>query len=1103
MKLRIFPDLFLPKLSVFIILGISCFSRLYSSNEGIDHTNLLFRYLTLEDGLPNNKVNAVSMDKDGFMWFGTNDGVCRYDGLNIKDYTLYHLSRNQVRTSQISVIKNDSRGNLLIGAYSLFRYNSITDRIERCDSLENLDITGRVFAIEEGKNGKIWIGAENGLFSYNPLNDSLKSYSVQDGEKFTIISLLYDNDKLWLGTRNSGLVIFDIRSETFSLSKIAISTNLKDQINCLYKDKKNIIWAGTQDDGIFKFSLTDSSLIHIYPDPQNTLSYRIRKIISDKYGNIWVGSRLGVFLQKPGTDSLILIKQVDPLPTRSRSNSIYDIFIDRNEIMWLGTFSFGVSYTDFKRKPFHVYNISDEETLFFARMINCFVDSDDNNTWIGTEESGLFLFNKSTSKFKQFKHEPKIRNSLSGVNVKALARESNGNLWIGYYSSGLDYFEVNTGQIVHYNSEKDSINSIAGNSIRALLLDNLENLWIATNKGVDYIKKGSHEIQHYNLNFEVLLLYKDNKNQIWAGTSGRGIYRFNGETKIFEKVYPQYFSTTIKAILVDSHNNLWVGTNTGLSFIDSKTDSLIYSGINKGLPTNAILDILEDNSQNLWVSTSAGLIKCEGAVLSPQSFVIKRFSVSDGLQGELFREFAFYKNKKGEFYLGAAQGFNIFIPDSIKSNPYPPVLAFTQLKIFNQTVQIGEKIKGITVLKKAINKTKLLTLSYKHSPVSIEFAALHYSNPANNKYRFRLLPLEKEWNYSSGIRDFAIYSNLTGGDYTLVVEAANSDGLWNSESKIMKIRVLPPFWKTWWFIFIVIIILTASLLLYYFSRITLLRRYSAELEKKVEDRTHKLKESLDQVLEKQKFIEEQTKVLEQQKDQLQELNSTKDKFFSIIAHDLRSPFQSLLGLSEMLLGEINQDTNTQEKSYAKAIYDSSHNIFALVENLLTWSRLQTNKMTLVPEQIFVSTIIENIISLLQPNLVQKNITVETEFKTVKRGYADRNMVDMVIRNLVSNAIKFTPENGKIHISLSDNMNDLQIEIRDNGIGISNDDQEKLFRLDSNYSTNGTNGEKGTGLGLIICKEFIERNNGTIWIKSHPGEGSSFFVTIPIQTKTKQ
>ena len=771
--------------------------------------------------------------------------------------------------------------------------------------------------------------------------------------------------------------------------------------------------------------------------------------------------------------------------------------------MWLGTFSFGVSYTDFKRKPFHVYNLSDEETLFFARMINCFVDCDDNNIWIGTEESGLFLFNKNTLKFRQFKPEPEIRNSLSGVNVKALARESNGNLWIGYYSSGIDYLEVNTGQIVHYNSEKNSINSIASNSVRALLLDNSENLWIGTDRGIDNIKKDGHEIQHYNLNFEVLILYKDNKNQIWAGTSGKGIYRFNAETKVFEKVYPQYFSTTIKAILVDSHNNLWVGTNKGLSFIDSKTDSLIYSGINKGLPTNAILDILVDNSHNLWVSTGAGLIKCEGAVSSPQSFIIKKFSASDGLQGEHFREFASYKNQKGEFYLGGAQGFNIFMPDSIKSNPYPPVLAFTQLKIFNQNVQIGEKIKGRTVLEKAINKTKLLTLSYKHSPVSIEFAALHYSDPANNKYRFRLLPLEKEWNYSTGIRNFATYSNLPGGDYTFNVEAANSDGLWNSEPMMMKFRVLPPFWKTWWFICIVITILTASLLLYYFSRITLLRRYSAELEKKVEDRTRKLKESLDQVLEKQKYIEEQTKVLEQQKDQLQELNSTKDKFFSIIAHDLRSPFQSLLGLSEMLLGEINENTSAEENSYVKAIYDSSHNIFALVENLLTWSRMQTNKLTLVPGQIYVSSIIENIISLLQPNLVQKHITVETELKTAKSGYADKNMVEMVIRNLVSNAIKFTSENGKIHISLTDNINNLQIEIHDNGIGISKDDQEKLFRIDSNYSTKGTNGESGTGLGLIICKEFIERNNGTIWIKSHPGEGSSFFFTIPIQTKTKQ
>jgi ligand-binding sensor domain-containing protein/signal transduction histidine kinase len=1037
------------------------------------------------------------MDKDGFMWFGTNDGICRYDGLNFKYYALDHLSGNQARTSQISVIKNDSKGNLLIGTYSLFRYNFTMDRIEQCDTTGGIEQTGRVYAIEEGKNGQIWIGSEKGLFSYNSITDSLTSYPFQRDRNFIIISLLYDDGKLWFGTRNDGLLVFDIKSKVYStVAKFRMSTEVKDLVNCLYKDKKNVIWAGTQDNGIFKFNPMDSSLIHVYPDVKNNLSYRVRKIINDKYGNIWVGCRLGIFLQKAGTDSLILLKQIDPLPSNSRSNSIYDIFIDRNELMWAGTFSFGVSYTDFKRKPFHLYNLSSEETLFFAKMINCFTDCDDENIWVGTEENGLFCFNWNTLKFRQYKPEPDNKNSLAGVNVKALARESNGNLWIGYYSSGLDYLNLKTSQITHFTTQKNSNSSIVSNAIRSLLLDDKENLWIGTDKGIDLLKKGSQTFQHHDLNSEVLILYEDMKNQIWAGTSGNGMYRLNKESRVFEKTYSEYFTTTIKAIHVDSNNNIWVGTNKGLYFVDSRTDSLIYSGINKGLPSNAILDILEDDSQNLWVSTGAGLIKCEGAVLTPQSFSIKQFSINDGLQDKHFREFASYKNRKGEFYLGGVQGFNIFTPDSIKINPYPPKIAFTQLKIFNQNVEIGEKIKGKTVLEKAINETKLLTLSYKHSSFSIEFAALHFSNPDNNKYKFRLLPLEKEWNYSTGIRNFATYSNLRGGDYSFEVQAANSDGLWNPEPIILKIKIIPPFWKTWWFTGILICILSASAFGYYLSRISLLKHYNAELEKKVEDRTCKLKESLDQVLEKQNFIEEQSKVLKQQKDQLQELNSTKDKFFSIIAHDLRSPFQSLLGLSEVLLEEMRESDKAEQKSYVRAIYNSSHHIFSLVENLLTWSRTQTNKITFEPKEINVSSIIDNITSLLKPNFIQKNISVGKEFKSGKSGYADKNMVEMVIRNLISNAIKFTPQNGKISISLTENKNDLQIEIRDNGVGISIKDQKKLFRIDSNYGSEGTNGEIGTGLGLILCKEFIEKNNGKIWVESKLNEGSSFFFTIP-------
>jgi ligand-binding sensor domain-containing protein len=272
LKLRIVPGSLLTRLSLLLILGFSGSSQLFSSKQVIDHTNLLFRYLTLEDGLPNNKVNAVTMDKDGFMWFGTNDGICRYDGLKFKDYALDHLTGNQARTSQISVIKNDSRGNLLIGTYSLLRYNFTLDKIEPCDTAGNIEQTGRVFAIEEGKNGQIWIGSENGLFSYNTVSDSLEAYPFRDRKKISILSLLFDDGKIWAGTRNNGLLVFDIQNKTFSsVARFAVSTDLKDQINCLFKDKKNTLWAGTQDDGIFKFSLTDSSLIHVYPDLRNNL----------------------------------------------------------------------------------------------------------------------------------------------------------------------------------------------------------------------------------------------------------------------------------------------------------------------------------------------------------------------------------------------------------------------------------------------------------------------------------------------------------------------------------------------------------------------------------------------------------------------------------------------------------------------------------------------------------------------------------------------------------------------------------------------------------------------------------------------------------------
>lgn len=1082
----------------FAVFAFTVFPAVISSAQVVDPSNLLFEYLTLENGLPNNKVNAVTMDKDGFMWFGTNDGVCRYDGFNIKNYPLDQLSGNQARTPQISILKTDSRGNLLIGSYSLFRYDYISDKIVRCDTTEGEGPLGRVYAIEEGENGQIWIGSGKGLFTYDPVTDMITSYPYNNSSAFIILSILVDDGKLWLGTRNDGVLLFKINGKNFSkVEKFSLSKEIKNQVNCFYKDSKNTIWAGTQDNGIFKFSLKDSTLTHVFPDEERNLSNRIRKIINDRFGNIWVGSRLGIFLQKAGTDSLKQIKQPDPLTSKIRSNSIYDIFIDRNDIMWVGTFSFGVSYTDFKRKPFHRYSISDEKTFFSAKMINCFTDSDLENIWIGTEEDGLFLYNRRTLKFKQFKPDSKDKNSLAGANIKSIAREADGNLWIGYYAAGLDFLNTKTGKITHFKTDQNSHNSIASNSIGALALDDQENLFIGTDKGVDIRKNKSQTFQHLNLNKEVLNFFKDNKNQIWAGTSGNGIYLLKRDSMKFVKKYPEYFSSSIKAINVDSQSGLWVGTNKGLFYVDPRTDSLFYFGMNEGLPSNLILDILEDGKNNLWVSTGAGLIKCMSAVSDPHNFIIKQFNIHDGLQGVQFREYASYKNKNGDLYFGGNQGFNIFSPDSIKSNLSTPQLAFTQLKILNKNVEIGNKIMGKIVLEKAINQTKQLTLSYKQTPVSIEFAALHFSDPENNKYKFKLSPLEKEWNYTTGIRNFATYSNLSGGDYSLIVEAANNDGIWNSEPLVMNINVIPPFWKTWWFLCIMIFTLSASVLGYNYYRILLLRRYSSELEKKVDDRTRKLKESLDQILDKQIFIEEQSKILVQQKEQLQELNSTKDKLFSIIAHDLRSPFQALLGISEILLQETETSDKPDQKKYVHIIYDSSNHLFSLVENLLTWARTQTNKITFVPEKINVSAIIDNVVSLLKPNIIQKNITIEKQYKSEKPGYADKNMIEMVIRNLVSNAIKFTPDNGKITIFLKEIADGLQVEICDNGVGISITDQKRLFEIDSNITREGTNGEQGTGLGLIICKEFIEKNNGIIRVESKPGEGSSFFFTIPV------
>ncbi len=1080
---------------------------------------LQFNSITIENGLSNNKVNSITKDKYGFIWFATNDGVCRYDGIKVKTYYLDPLKTENINTNHINRVYTDREGTLWIGAFSLFKYDYELDTIVHYSSKDSTLIIGRVRYLSNDDKGILWIGSILGLFAYYPEKDSLVNYPYKYKVSSKIVSIFPEEDIVWIGTEKEGLKVLNRKTgivKPFYLTREY--TTQQYAVQCFLKYNKDIIWAGTYNNGILQINLHDSTVSKILPDLNNEISYRVRSLIKDDKGNIWVGSRNGLYVNYPGTDSLYHYAHSNHSTSRITDNSIFDIYIDNYKIMWMGTFAGGVNYTNLIGKP--IYNFSKNESLpetLSDNLLYGFCEDGKGNIYIGTNDGGLNYFDKEKGIFSHFMTDSKNPCSIGSNNVKSIVRDKSGNLWVGLYKDGVNYFDIKSNCFKKLPQLVKPGNSLISTNVYSLVLDEKENLWIASDAGIDVLNIKEKTIKSVLKIDQVMCLYKDHLDRIWAGVEDVGIFLYDSVKKTFKPVFSDLIKSSVRTILLDSNGNLWLGGNTGLSYINTKDRTYIAYYQADGMPTNLIMGILEDNHKNLWVSTSAGLVKCIDMVNHPETFNKRIYTVQDGLQNKHFLNYSYYKSSTGELYFGGIKGFSMFQPDSIKDNPYPPQIALTDLKIFNKSVKPGQKIKGRVLLKKTLNQSKKITLSYRHRIITIDFTALHYVNAEYVRYKYMIYPFEKNWNYSDASRPFVTYTNLPGGTYTFRVTAANSDGLWNEEPHELTIVMLSPFWKTAWFIGIVIIIVIASFFLIYRRRVDTIQKQKDKLEMMVNDRTktitemndllknqtkelrktnHLLAKQKDQITEQADELEAQKEELLIQKEMLQDLNSMKDRFFSIIAHDLKGPFQGIIGLTDILIKNYDDCSYEEKKNYITAIHNSSKNFYNLLENLLYWARTQLDHVTIDPSEFNLVEIIEKNKKLLEENYLKKNINILDEYQSDAWIYADINMIDTVVRNLISNAIKFSHEGGTIYIRISGNASEKQFSVKDMGTGMTKEEQNNLFQIDKSNSKPGTSGEIGTGLGLILCHEFVIKNGGNIWVESESGKGSTFYFTLP-------
>ncbi len=1080
---------------------------------------------TAESGLSNDEVLTVAQDSVGYMWFGSVNGLNRFDGINFKIYTTSINDSNSIPDNNIFKILNDSKGRLLIAtAKGLCIYNRLHDNFTRIN-------------INEG--------------------------SVKSG--FSIWTILEDKyGNYWLGTQGAGLIKISYNFHfihQYGNSQFDNSGLSSNYIWSLYEDKEGIIWIGDQEGNI-------CSLNPYYGKIDKNLSTNyssiIDDIIEDNNGNLIVCSFSGVKFYKPkkvlkNLQSFIELHNIKLLDNNlNERDRVYQCLYGFDHNLWF-----------LDKKGFRVYNSLTNSIIQsasaacpfgipYSNISQQLISDKQGNIWIGTHKTGIVLFNKMYKNFLSsgVKYKDKLLTSIF--------EDSEGNLWIGINGEGIYYTDNKKGITMHFSSDNVSKYGFNTQSDFVTYETADHELFIGTYEGLySYNKKTSH-FKNYIYNpqisscinhYDIRDIFEDPKGKIWVATNGGGINILDRETRTFSHImknvnhpdsgivdnyclhflndkngnlwigtyngFTKYdrtnnrfynFSNDNKTILSqnwvvalceDEKSNIWMGTANGVDVYDQKSNTFKYYFKKDGLPDNVISGLQSDKNGNIWISTAQGLCKYDN---SSKKFIT--YTKADGLEVTDYSLNCCFKNKKGELYFGGNGGYVSFSPDEIKQNPYSPKVIITNLKLFYENVPVSEAKNS--VLKQQISHTKEITLNYNQNFITFEYIALNYLNPEKNQYSYQLVGFDKKW-WNVGPRREVTYTNLNPGNYIFRVKASNSDGVWNNNPTEIIIHIIPPFWKTAWFICLLIIMTLSLAFSYYRYRVKNIVKRNQELEDIVIERTeeirlqnHVLEDQADRLNEtnalleeRQQHIEEQSEEILAQRDQLSQLNATKDKLFSILAHDLRNPFNIILGYSELLVSDFKKLSEEKINKFLDSIHKSAFSGNTLLDNILQWSRAQTGRISYEPEEQHLLTVSNEVINLLEGNAQQKEITICQLITPDIVVFADENMLKTILRNLISNAIKFTPVKGQITLSAEISIdNTVVVTVSDTGVGIPEPTIKNLFEINNTVSTKGTAKETGTGLGLIICKEFVSKHKGKIWVQSQVNNGSTFYFQLP-------
>jgi signal transduction histidine kinase/ligand-binding sensor domain-containing protein/CheY-like chemotaxis protein/HPt (histidine-containing phosphotransfer) domain-containing protein len=1079
--------------------------------------SLRFEQLTVEQGLAQESVTSAVQDRQGFMWFGSQAGLSRYDGYKV---IVYKNKRNDPHSLDDNFVQSllvDEQGRLWVGTEGgLNLYDAATDSFTRFSppASSRPDPGGRaVNAIVADGKGVLWLGTASGLQRYDTVSgtfailrhDPKQASSVADNR---ITSLARDaQGALWVGTvlgldrLAPGSKAFEhFRTDAGGLAAGSPSYAARNTVRALASGPNNTLWIGTAD-GLEQWSFNRGSISKLrFGAQEGVKPGAIYALYSDQRGRMWVGtSDDGLKMWEPGAKELVHYRHAPSERHGLASNQVTSLYQDRSGTLWVGTWTAGANRVDLASGGFkRVVQTQGDPASLSSNSVRAMVGDGHGIVWLATSGGGLNRYDRSTGKATAFRKDPAKPGSLPDDNLNALAFDARGILWIGA-NTGVIRFDPATGK-----ADRVPVNAQdrMGNAITAIMIERSGQVWAGSLAGLHRIDPLTLQVTHYQnepgrldslVNNSINGLMQDRQGVLWVGTDG-GLDRLDPATGRFthfrhDPDQPGTIShDRVHTFYQDRKGTFWIGTAGGLSRMETGREGAVsfrsYTAA-EGLGADPIGGILDDDKGFLWISTTAGISRFDPALAK-----FRNYTGRDGMIEDSYFIGSAWQEQDGTMFFGGINGMSEFRADEIRNNPNPPVVMITDFLIFNQSVRGGKLPEGFS-MGGPLHEARVIKLSHRHAIFSLEFAAMHFANPERNQYAYQLEGVDPDWVMTDASKRFATYTNLEPGQYHFRVRAANKDGVWNDVGTSLEIDIAPPFWKTTWFR--ILAILLVLLAFYVIDRVRLLAmvRQRRLLEEKVRERTAELAAA-------NQSLRDNDDKLRLSATKAEDATRVKSEFLANMSHEIRTPMSAIIGMAYLAL---HTDLNPKQQDYVGKIHRAALSLLGIINDVLDFSKIEAGKVDVEKVVFSLDEVMANVASVTNQKADEKKLAYLISIAdTVPRQLVgDPLRLGQVLINLVNNAIKFT-DDGEIEISCvvigrSEGKVKLWFSVRDTGIGMSAEQLARLFQPFTQADGSTSRKYGGTGLGLSISQRLMEIMGGNIDVYSSAGSGSTFSFSL--------